>query len=1317
MGRLDGRFVWCLVFAAITARLLHVRESILQRQIESINLVNCGFDCISGEGEEAGWANYVMLRLWDVIEPSLSRKLGERLNVSLQEWCPAYLESWQMLEITLGSRPPVIKCIRVDRDTLQNQISLELDVLYTPRTLLIDGDQANADFENNGDSINLNRKVSSNSTSTSTRRNAPGSESPSVLKKIISQMKLKEPKKKSSSPPCNSSTAGQESQSLLDKGGDISWEGSVVIEAKLKRGLMGIVVPLHFEDVTIGGRIRVIFEVVPVYPFIGKIDLYFLEPPVINFSLRPIKDTSFMMMDLMDLPGLSRWLMSKMEETMAYVCVYPSVVTIPIDKFSLISPEVCAIGVLRVVIGKIRWNRPLSSRFPGGKCHVKLIVGGQTKAVSLPMLLDASGSEWQLETDLHEQFSEKSDQVFYILLHSRRHRLILTLCLLTGSEQVLGSLSHDPFIEEKSVWQPFQKNLKIPSSPPSSPTNQTKIPPEINFRSKFFAPAPPDYAAGASNITSGIFNISVWQIKDLWGEKQVSKNFSMQCYYEIVVHPTGVSGKAARSNYQVPTDRVYRSKGRKRTALPSWDDVFEVFLKNYKETSVTIIIRPSESSETILGIWSQSFEKVVDRTDWFRFEDCDQAQFYASFIFRPVSMHERRAEGINSIQRANNMRESFSALVSNSRAIGVLTVKICRLCQTGKLKANGGELWPSLESEEVHVSLDLNGVHIGRTLGRSLHRRGPDGHLAIWDQAFAMLLGDTQDRLTLDLMGFDGRTFGRCSVKLDEVLITKSEENQSDMKNIVLKITDLHGKSLSMNITVEIQLNPIVYDDESNLPNILGLSDHQVSGSNCHILDIRSVKAIKLPEGKSYCVTISVINENHYMRCSANHEYRSLASKANEENQVFWGRFAQLLLINALECSLEIRVQDAITKEVLGGATIAMIEAQCDVQYPLLCGSGFISFQMQAHHVNLTLKQEKIESGFLFVNLIDGIFESFGVNNQIGSNSYYCCLRTQDERFFKSKPVKKLVYSNYGDEMVFGSQVPFSFVRCKETSWLEVEIRDWSKIRLARCLGKSACVPIKDLPISKWSETILIPVLTLLGKKIGLVRAQCTFVPAYHPEDFVECPTPNRAFEDNDFNRLYLESHESFSVNGDHGREQLLMMSEQDRSPAEVLIIIEKIKIQKDQIPMIVSRNNIPFEGELKPLQHEQLDPSGVTEWRAKIRRRGKTIFKTDGSVHGAWSESKATFIINSYDFKMGTEKDRTVQFILISVDRTRLIDDFYLDIGSLPGLVKKDDSDYSTGSVSIESPNSHATLYLSYTFLLRKPIIDLTMSSRTVQR
>lgn len=129
-GYFVGLYAWSLLWVVI---LLFMSYFILRRRIDRLRSYHrhaveraVARQRLDRHIESAEWLNFIMDRLWAVVEPAMSVRITERVNTLMEYNCPAFLDSLELREFTLGSCAPTILGTRVHPHTESDTIVSEV---------------------------------------------------------------------------------------------------------------------------------------------------------------------------------------------------------------------------------------------------------------------------------------------------------------------------------------------------------------------------------------------------------------------------------------------------------------------------------------------------------------------------------------------------------------------------------------------------------------------------------------------------------------------------------------------------------------------------------------------------------------------------------------------------------------------------------------------------------------------------------------------------------------------------------------------------------------------------------------------------------------------------------------------------------------------------------------------------------------------------------------------------------------------------------------------------------------------------------------
>lgn len=82
--------------------------------------------------EQCAWLNYIVSRVWNVVEPTASKMVLQQINPILREKCPPFLSKLKLQTFTLGSHAPFVLGISHFDNTDDDVIIVEAEVAFIP---------------------------------------------------------------------------------------------------------------------------------------------------------------------------------------------------------------------------------------------------------------------------------------------------------------------------------------------------------------------------------------------------------------------------------------------------------------------------------------------------------------------------------------------------------------------------------------------------------------------------------------------------------------------------------------------------------------------------------------------------------------------------------------------------------------------------------------------------------------------------------------------------------------------------------------------------------------------------------------------------------------------------------------------------------------------------------------------------------------------------------------------------------------------------------------------------------------------------------
>ncbi|KAM0786716.1 hypothetical protein ACM66B_002158 [Microbotryomycetes sp. NB124-2] len=122
----------------------------------------------------------------------------------------------------------------------------------------------------------------------------------------------------------------------------------VVLNIRLGIGPAVVGKDIVVEDISFQGTMRVRMKLMTAFPHVKLVDLSFMQPPIVDFVLKPIG------FDLSMIPGLSPFIMSQLHATLGPMMYHPNTFTLNLEQMLSGTPIDTACGVLMITLHSAR---------------------------------------------------------------------------------------------------------------------------------------------------------------------------------------------------------------------------------------------------------------------------------------------------------------------------------------------------------------------------------------------------------------------------------------------------------------------------------------------------------------------------------------------------------------------------------------------------------------------------------------------------------------------------------------------------------------------------------------------------------------------------------------------------------------------------------------------------------------------------------------------------------------------------------------------------------------------------------------------------
>ncbi|ADM10980.1 Ca2+-dependent lipid-binding protein [Encephalitozoon intestinalis ATCC 50506] len=124
-----------------------------------------------------------------------------------------------------------------------------------------------------------------------------------------------------------------------------NWNSKIQLSARVgTRNGIGINLPILVKELFFKGRVRIVANLFSKNMFVKDVEICLMDSPEFDFTLVPLK-----MVDIMDVPGLSRWIRSIINSSLATTVINPNSMTIDVDRISKDKGKIIGVVCLQIL--------------------------------------------------------------------------------------------------------------------------------------------------------------------------------------------------------------------------------------------------------------------------------------------------------------------------------------------------------------------------------------------------------------------------------------------------------------------------------------------------------------------------------------------------------------------------------------------------------------------------------------------------------------------------------------------------------------------------------------------------------------------------------------------------------------------------------------------------------------------------------------------------------------------------------------------------------------------------------------------------------
>ncbi|KAJ1651641.1 Tricalbin-2 [Dispira simplex] len=387
----------------------------------------------------------------------------------------------------------------------------------------------------------------------------------------------------------------------------------IVLTIRVGKGLVGAGMPVLVEDMVFSGKIRLKLRLMPVLPLVKTVEASFLEPPKIDFVLKPVGGDT-LGFDVTNIPGLKSFIQEQINANMGPMMYAPNAFLVDVDAMMNGASAVDkACGVFMVNIRSAR-KLPNVDRLGTIDPFIRINVGGKQGVVETPQKNNTSNPVYDFKAPV--LLTNVTDTLQFEVMTTKR--------FICKGEFDLARLQEDSHVEgevttlmrqEKEAGELYWSGAYFPVATPIKADDGTEVPMESD---------------------SGLLRFTVVQAHDL----DIRRSSVGQLSPYVVVYLNG--------------EILYKTKVMKRSNKPIWSESQEFFVPDKDQAKFKFVLRDSRlQSDLDLGevvcTASEGIQRVQNQNTWFALNKASSGRLKLDFSWRPVLVDEEFLSGTTDI--------------------------------------------------------------------------------------------------------------------------------------------------------------------------------------------------------------------------------------------------------------------------------------------------------------------------------------------------------------------------------------------------------------------------------------------------------------------------------------------------------------------------------------------------------------------------------------------------------------------------------------------------------------------------------------------
>lgn len=385
----------------------------------------------------------------------------------------------------------------------------------------------------------------------------------------------------------------------------------IILEIRVGKGITATM-PILLEDITFKGVMNIRMKLITAFPHIQIVDISFIEPPWIDYVLKPIGGETFGF-DIASIPGLSSFIRDTTHGVLGPMMYKPNVFTLNLEQLMSGVPLDTAIGVLQITIVS-------ASGIKASK------IGGGTPDPYVTISINNTQSLEQTKPKMGTR-NPVWNETKFVLVSALTGTLGMTVWDYNEhrKDNELGSVNWElnKLVEDSSI-DGIVENVLLDGKERG----------EIKYDVSFFPVIKPAIVDGKPEpipeTTVGIVRLVVHQAKDL----DPSKNTVSKDLNPFVKIYTGNSA----------SDFIHSTPVTKHQLNPIWESPKEFLCSDRDKCDIRLEVIDDRDflSDPVIGLMKIRLNDLLEAKkqgkDWFPLAECKSGRIRVSAEWKPLDM-------------------------------------------------------------------------------------------------------------------------------------------------------------------------------------------------------------------------------------------------------------------------------------------------------------------------------------------------------------------------------------------------------------------------------------------------------------------------------------------------------------------------------------------------------------------------------------------------------------------------------------------------------------------------------------------------------